>query len=138
VYSPSAFPPDPADQIASNIRAAAWSYPGSEYVDVVAGTSYNDDLLIPNYQDYLQLPEVIGEAEYDEGLLGAHDRAGDLDTTLYATRLRADYPAVAYWISWHDFPWSDTETAHLALISNLRATDLLNDPHVINADAIPR
>jgi mannan endo-1,4-beta-mannosidase len=138
VYSPSAYPPNPADQIASNIRSAAWSYPGSDYVDVLAGTSYNDDLVIPNYQDYLRLPEVIGEAEYDEGLLGAHDRAGDLDTTLYATRLRQDYPAVAYWVSWHDFPWSDTETAHLALTSNLRATDLLNDPYVINADSIPR
>jgi mannan endo-1,4-beta-mannosidase len=138
VYSPSAFPPDPADQVASNIRDAQWSYPGSDYVDVVAGTSYNDDLLIPNYQDYLRLPEVIGEAEYDEGLLGAHDRNGDLDTTLYASRLRADYPAVAYWVSWHDFPWSATETAHLALVSNLRATDLLNDPYVINADALPR
>lgn len=75
---------------------------------------------------------MIGVGEYSAALRGAHDRAGDLDTTGYASRLRADYPAVAYWISWHDFPWSQTESAWLSLAGNRRAAELLADPYVIN------
>jgi mannan endo-1,4-beta-mannosidase len=133
VYSPSAYPPDPAQQTALNIRPAAWSYPGDSYVDIVAGTSYEDDLTIPNYQDYLRFPKVIGEAELGPNLSGTEVLAGSLDTTLYATRLRQDYPAVAYWVSWHDYYVSATDTAHLSLISNQNAAALLNDPYVINA-----
>ncbi len=136
VYSPASYPTDPAQQLAQNIRSAAWAYPGSDYVDIVAGTSYDDNLAIPNYADYLQLPEVIGEGEYGPSLSGTHYLNGDLDTTLYATRLRTDYPAVAYWVSWHDYPVSDTQTAHLSLIANQNATALLNDPYVINADRV--
>jgi mannan endo-1,4-beta-mannosidase len=105
-------------------------------VDVVAGTAYHDELAILDYADHLRLPEVVGVGEYSAALLGAHDRLGDLDTTLYATRLRADYPAVAYWVSWHDFPWSETEAAWLSLAGNQRAGDLLTDPYVINAGEI--
>lgn len=136
VYSPATYPADPAQQIAQNIRSAAWAYPGDGYVDIVAGTSYDDNLLIPNYQDYLQIPKVIGEGEYGPSLSGTHVLAGDFDTTLYATRLQQDYPAVAYWVSWHDYPLSDTETAHLSLIGNQNAASLLSNPYVINADAI--
>lgn len=102
-------------------------------MDVVAGTAYHDELAITDYQDHLRLPEVLAAGEYSAGLLGAHDRLGDLDTTLYATRLRDDYPAVAYWVSWHDYPWSATEAAWLSLAGNRRAGDLLTDPYVINA-----
>jgi len=137
VYSPSAYPPDPAQQTALNIRSAAWSYPGDAYVDIVAGTSYEDDLSIPNYQDYLKFPKVIGEAEYGPNLSGTAVLAGSLDTTLYATRLRQDYPAVAYWVSWHDYYVSATDIAHLALISNQNPTALLNNPYVINAGRLP-
>ncbi|GGL04342.1 mannan endo-1,4-beta-mannosidase [Sphaerisporangium melleum] len=136
VYSPSAYPPDPAQQTALNIRPAAWAYPGDGYVDVVAGTSYDDDLLIPNHRDHLRLPEVIAMAEYGAGLSGAHVLAGDFDTTRYATRLRQDYPAVAYWVSWHDYYLSATEITHLSLAGNRNAAALLGDPYVINSDRI--
>lgn len=136
VYSPATYPADPAQQIAQNIRSAAWAYPGDDYVDIVAGTSYDDNLLIPNYQDYLQLPKVIAEGEYGPSLSGSHVLAGDFDTTLYATRLQQDYPSVAYWLSWHDYEISATQTAHLSLIGNQNATSLLGNPYVINADTI--
>lgn len=136
VYSPATYPTDPAQQIAQNIRSAAWSYPGDAYVDIVAGTSYDDNLLIPNYQDYLQIPKVIGEGEYGPNLSGTHVLNGDFDTSLYASRLQQDYPAVAYWLSWHDYSLSDTQTAHLSLIGNQNATSLLNNPYVINTDTL--
>ncbi|MGI5214712.1 glycoside hydrolase family 26 protein [Plantactinospora sp. CA-290183] len=138
VYSPASRPVDPAERETTRVKPAAWAYPGADVVDVVAGTSYQDDLLIPDYPEYLRLPEVVGEAEYSAGLRGEHDRDGDLDTTRYADRLREDYPAVAYWVSWHDFPWSDTENAWLSLASNRRAGELLADPYVITADELPR
>jgi mannan endo-1,4-beta-mannosidase len=131
VYSPASSRLALDGQPIPEIQPAAWAYPGSGAVDVVAGTSYQDELLIPDY------PEVLGEAEYSAGLLGDHDRDGDLDTTLYASRLREDYPAIAYWVSWHDFPWSETEDAWLSLASNQRAGDLLADPYVINAGDLP-
>lgn len=137
VYSPASSRLSFNGQPIPNVQAPAWAYPGSDVVDVVAGTSYDDNLLIPDYADYLLLPEVIGEAEYSAGLLGEHDRDGDLDTTLYATRLREDYPAVAYWVSWHDFPWSATENAWLSLASNQRAGDLLEHRSVITAEELP-
>lgn len=136
VYSPATYPTDPTQQIAQNIRSAAWSYPGDAYVDIVAGTSYDDNLLIPNYQDYLQIPKVIGEGEYGPNLSGTHVLNGDFDDSLYASRLQQDYPAVAYWLSWHDYAISATQTAHLSLIGNQNATSLLNNPYVINAGAL--
>jgi mannan endo-1,4-beta-mannosidase len=137
VYSPASSQITLGGQPIPNVQPAAWAYPGSDVVDIVAGTSYDDNLLIPDYADYVGLPEVIGEAEYSAGLLGEHDRDGDLDTTRYATRLRHDYPAVAYWVSWHDFPWSATEDAWLSLASNLRAGDLLDHRYVITAEELP-
>jgi mannan endo-1,4-beta-mannosidase len=136
VYSPASSRLSFDGQPVPNVQPAGWAYPGSDAVDVVAGTSYHDELLIPDYRDYLRLPEVIGEAEYSAGLLGEHDRDGDLDTTRYAARLRHDYPAVAYWVSWHDFPWSETDNAWLSLASNQRADDLLNHPYVITAEEL--
>jgi hypothetical protein len=106
-------------------------------VDVVAGTAYHDDLRIVDYPDYLRLPEVVGQGEFSAGLLGAHDRVGDLDTTLYARRLRADYPAVSFFVAWHDFPWSATESAWLSLAGNRRAPELMADRYVITADELP-
>ncbi|GII75721.1 hypothetical protein Sru01_07030 [Sphaerisporangium rufum] len=136
VYSPSAYPPDPAQQVAQNIRSAAWAYPGDAYVDVVAGTSYDDGLLIPNHADHLLLPEVIGMAEYGPGLTGSPEPVGDLDNRRYASRLRQDYPAVAYWVSWHDYYASATDIVHLSLAGNQNVPGLLADPYVINADRI--
>ncbi|KAA9374545.1 hypothetical protein F5972_30340 [Microbispora cellulosiformans] len=136
VYSPATYPADPGQQTAQNIRSAAWAYPGDAYVDIVAGTSYDDNLSIPNYLDYLRIPKVVGEAEYGPGLSGAHVTAGSFDDRRYATRLRQDYPAVAYWVSWHDYTLSATETAHLSLIANQNAANLLSDPYVINVDRV--
>jgi mannan endo-1,4-beta-mannosidase len=133
VYSPASTQLIYAGQPVPGIKPAAWAYPGAEVVDVVAGTAYHDELAITDYPALLRLPEVVGAGEYSAGLLGAHDRTGDLDTTLYASRLRDDYPAVAYWVSWHDYPWSATEPAWLSLVGNRRAGDLLANPYVINA-----
>jgi mannan endo-1,4-beta-mannosidase len=136
VYSPASSKLVYGGQPVPGIHPAGWAYPGSDVVDVVAGTAYHDELSILDYADHLRLPEVLGAAEYSAALLGAHDRAGDLDTTGYATRLRADYPAVAYWVSWHDFPWSQAEGAWLSLAGNRRAGDLLADPYVLNVGEI--
>jgi mannan endo-1,4-beta-mannosidase len=137
VYSPASSQMTYAGQPVPNVRPAAWAYPGTEVVDIVAGTSYHDELLIPDYPDYLALPEVVGQGEFSAALLGEHDRDGDLDTRLYATRLREDYPATAFWVSWHDYPWSEAESAWLSLAGNQNAAELLDDPYVITAEELP-
>lgn len=138
VHSPAQNRDSADGEQAAWVKDSDWAYPGTRYVDVVAGTAYRDDLHIPNYGDYLALPEVVAMAEFSAALMGEHDRDGDLDTTLYATRLREDYPAVAYWVSWHDFPWSETEDANLSLVGNLRVEELFADPYVLTADDLAR
>jgi mannan endo-1,4-beta-mannosidase len=108
----------------------AWSsfpYPGDAYVDVVAGTSYGDDLPIDGYDDYLAYGKPAGIAEYGPGA-GAN---GLFDDRLYIERLQRDYPRMAYWATWSSF--ADVK---LALVDNLFASELMNDPGVITRDEI--
>lgn len=81
VHSPAQNRDSADGEQAAWVKDSDWAYPGTRYVDVVAGTAYRDDLHIPNYGDYLALPEVVAMAEFSAALMGEHDRDDDLDTT---------------------------------------------------------
>ncbi|MBN1437776.1 MAG: hypothetical protein JW929_00065 [Anaerolineales bacterium] len=109
----------------------AWSafpYPGGDFVDVVAGTSYDDRLTVLGYADFLAYGKPVGVAEYGWGF-GAAD--GGHDNRLIIQRLREDYPRIAYWISWNSWPGFK-----MSLVDNLFAAELMNDPGVINRGEI--
>ena len=57
------------------------------------------------------------------------EMSGDLDGVLIAKRLKKDFPAVAYWVSWHSWP-----TNHWSIISLKNPKELMNDPYVITRD----
>ena len=109
----------------------AWSsfpYPGDDYVDIVAGTSYSDDLSIPGYEDFLVYGKPVAMAEYGWGF----DRAdGSHDNRLYVETLQRYYSRVAYFAAWNSWPGFD-----MAIVDNLHASELMNDVRVITRDEI--
>lgn len=124
-------------------------YPGSDYVDVIAGTTYNDSLSIADYEEYLSYGKPIGMGEFGPGLSQWGGSGAVIDNTLYATRLLNDYPAVAYWVSWHSYEYSDeraysgdisppddveTTTEKLALIHNNNSQALFENRLVITLE----
>ena len=111
------------------------SYYGADYVDVVAGTRYDDSLSIDDYQSYLQFGKPLGMGEYGPTLEGDAALAGSFDTRLYASVL-ADYPAIAYWVSWHDWYYEDGSREHQALVSNQYVSELLQDSAVLTQSEV--
>jgi mannan endo-1,4-beta-mannosidase len=127
VYSPNAT--YGATNTSSWNRTVDWAYPGSAYVDIVAGTSYTDNLAIDDYRTYLSFGKPLGIAEYGPRTDGPVAKTGSLDTTQIIARIKKDYPRIAYWVSWHQYPgevWS--------IIGNKNADKLMQDPAVITRD----
>lgn len=128
VYSPSATWFDP---LQATVKPVDWAYPGDAYVDIVAGTAYNDNLDISDYQAYLKFGKVLGMGEYGPTLGGALSHQGTFDNRLRITRLQHDYPAIAYWVSWHDWDNGDGTQEHQAIVSNLAAGAMMRDPFAL-------
>lgn len=133
VYSPNRGPLTTDESY--GIASVSWCYPGAHYVDVVAGTRYDDSLSIDDYQSYLQFGKPLGMGEYGPTLAGTAATAGSFDTRLYASVL-AQYPAIAYWVSWHDWNNADGSREHQALVSNQHVTELLQDSAVLTQSEV--
>jgi mannan endo-1,4-beta-mannosidase len=127
VYSPNAS--YGANNSSNWNRTVDWAYPGSSYVDIIAGTDYEDSLAIGDYQKYVSMGKPLGIAEYGPRTDGPVAKSGTLDTTKIIARIKKDYPRIAYWVSWHSYPHG-----HWSLISNLKYKELMNDPAVITRD----
>ncbi len=134
VYSPARGPNGAAEQ--ASIRPAGWLYPGNAYVDVVAGTAYNDTLEIQDYRAYLSFGKPVAMAELGSALGGALGRTGSLDNLLYVTRMHLTYPAVAYWVSWHNWDNGDGTQELKAIVSNRNANDLMHSPQTISRRSV--
>lgn len=115
-------------------KSVDWAYPGDQYVDIIAGTSYDDQLNIYNYNIYTSMGKPrkpLGMGEYGPKIGGLVAQKGTLDTTNYIKRIRNNYPRIAYWVCWHSYPndcWS--------IISNKNYYELMNDPDVITLDKL--
>ncbi|RYY75098.1 MAG: hypothetical protein EOO52_12395 [Gammaproteobacteria bacterium] len=133
VYSPN---PSPSIFERSLIKAPLSFYPGDEFVDVVAGTAYNDELNIKDYELYLKFAKPIAIAEYGPKAGESISRKGSLDTLLYAKRLQEDYPAIAYWMSWSSWSNGDGTQENQALIHNKNVKELLAAPTVITRNRV--
>ena len=128
VYSPNRGPATVDESY--GIASVGWCYPGSNYVDVVAGTRYDDSLSIADYSSYQSFNKPLGMGEYGPTLAGAAATDGSFDTRNYA-KVLANYPAVSYWVSWHDWNNGDGSREHQALVGNQHAAELLQDAGVI-------
>jgi mannan endo-1,4-beta-mannosidase len=113
-------------------RAVDWAYPGDNYVDIIAGTNYADDMSISDYGTYINMGKPLGIAEYGPNSDGPFFKSGTWDTSRIIERIQNDYPRIAFWVCWHSYPGSSW-----SLVSNLNADILLADPFVINRDDLP-
>lgn len=128
VYSPNQ---SPTLMEHFSIKPIEWRYPGNAFVDIIAGTTYNDDLRIKDYETYKKFGKPIAIAEYGPLAGDKLSRGGKFDTRLYATRLQNDYPDIAYWVSWSSWSNGDGTQENQALVHNLNAKQLLANPAVI-------
>lgn len=133
VYSPNRGPETTNESY--GIASVDWCYPGADYVDVVAGTRYNDSLSIADYSKYKSFDKPLGMGEYGPTLGGTAATEGSYDTRNYATTL-AQYPAIGYWVSWHDWNNGDGTREHQAMVGNLNTTELLQDAAVITRSEV--
>jgi mannan endo-1,4-beta-mannosidase len=117
----------------SGTNSKSYPYPGDEYVDIIAPTLYHDELNISNYSklvDYVKSHgKPIAIAEYGWNFTDSTNPDGNFDNTLYVRKLKNNYPEIAYWVTWHS--WYGVKAA---LVDNLNASQLLNDPYVLNRD----
>ena len=136
VYSPCTVSENIFEQFA--VKPVGWSYPGDSYVDVVAGTAYNDGLDIKNDEAYRAFGKPLGMAEFGPAIGGEPSLKGTFNTTHYADRLLKDYPAIAYWVSWHNWMAGEGVQEHQAIASNQNAKDLMQNPLVLTIKRIQR
>lgn len=130
VYSPCATLGQ--DNSSSWMRSVGWAYPGKEFVDIVAGTNYDDGVDIEDYAAYVKLGKPIGMAELGPQTDGPAAKAATWNTHRIIETIRAKYPKIAYFVCWHSYPgqaWS--------IVSNPDPGALMNDPGVINRDELP-
>jgi mannan endo-1,4-beta-mannosidase len=121
-------------------RDLLWAYPGDEFVDIIAPTTYASDLSIRDYQQIHLLHKPLAMAEYGPsawepnytGELPA--AAPTFDASLYAKRLLNDYPRIAYWVSWHSYYYDATHIVKLSLGDSKNIDILFNEPQVISLE----
>jgi hypothetical protein len=104
-------------QTSSVFRAVDWDYPGDDYVDIIAGTNYKDDMSIADYAVYAGMGKPLGIAEY-----GPEDLSGNWDTSRIIQRIKNDYPRIAFFVAWHSY-----EGSSWSLVSNLNVDILEKD-----------
>jgi len=131
VYSPSSTYGSNT-RTSSVFRAVDWTYPGDDYVDIIAGTNYADDMSISDYPTYIKMGKPLGNAGFGPSSDGPFLKNGTWDLTRIIERIKNDYPRIAFWESWNSYPGSSW-----SMISNLNADILLADPFVINRDDLP-
>lgn len=61
---------------------------------------------------------------------------GGFDTLRYSSRLLQNYPAVAYWVSWHNWQIDDVQVEQQAMVSNLNAAALLQMPSTLTSSRV--
>lgn len=133
VYSPC----DRGSNPSADVKGAAWGYPGDEYVDIVAGTAYNDELAFADYGEYLAFGKPIAMAEYGAASWKNKAHTGSLDNRLYAQTIRKRYPAIAYWVCWHNWANGDGTSSWHSLNRNRFASECLERADVITRDELP-
>jgi mannan endo-1,4-beta-mannosidase len=127
VYSPSSTHGNDI-RTSTVFRAVDWDYPGDDYVDIIAGTNYADDMSIADYTVYVNMGKPLGIAEYEP----ENYSTGNWDTSLLIKRIKNDYPRIAFFLCWHGYFGKSG-----ALVDNLNVDILFRDPFVINRDDLP-
>jgi len=115
--------------------SSSYPYPGDSYVDIIAPTIYRDNLDFTEcYDDLIKFSTSHGKpiafSECGPSPWDGSPLDGSFDNRLYATQLKK-CPKIAFFISWSS--WFDKDTkVNMSLVDNMYASELLNDPYIIN------
>ncbi|HEY1661566.1 MAG TPA: glycosyl hydrolase [Verrucomicrobiae bacterium] len=105
-------------------------YPGDAYVDIVgldAYTDYVDTNHIFGYPEMAALPKPFGFTEF--GPHGSSDPPGDYDYLRFLNGVKTNFPRTVFFMSWN---------AKWSLGQNTNVTTMLNDPWLVNREALPK
>ena len=110
-------------------------YPGSEYVDIVALDWYTDTVddlnSCESYDRMAALGKPFGVAEFGSKTV----RDGSFDNLLIAKALTEGVCRSAFFLYWPSWG-KDENYAHVAIMDNKNASELMNYPKVINRGSI--
>src|SRR5688572_1721081 len=67
-------------------RTVDWAYPGDDYVDIIAGTNYDDKMNIVDYATYVSMKKPLGIAEFGPTIGGPAATKGTWDTSQIIVR----------------------------------------------------
>jgi len=81
---------------------AANTYPGDDYVYIVAPTAYRNDLAIPNYDECIQFNKPLAMAEYGSADTPSTTE-GSFNNALYTQIITKQYPGIAYFVCWYNW-----------------------------------
>lgn len=142
VYSPA------ESDFLEDTQTADWAFPVGEsesdfdrYVDIVAPVVFDDNLLITDYDALLELERPLGAARLspkERSATGDNKGKfadGEFDNEAH-TNLKA-FPAIAYWVSWHNYTISNIDN-EFALIDNQNTKALVDDDYIISLDKLSR
>jgi mannan endo-1,4-beta-mannosidase len=132
VYAPNA-------QTNESIRPVTFYYPGAGQADVVGLDYYGNSLDGLNggggYDALAALGKPVALTEVGPAFWpGAHP-GGRFDNTSVIRSVRERYPAVVYFVYWHGWG-SVLHRTLMAIVENLNAAGLLNDPWVVTRDEV--
>jgi mannan endo-1,4-beta-mannosidase len=133
VFSPCQY----AGTDSSGILSCEKFYPGNEYVDIVAGTLYNNALAIGDYNTYCSFGKPVGMAELGAASWDTIAKTGQFDNRKYESVIRKNYPAIAYWVSWHNWDNGDGTFSWMSLNKNKYPKECMESGGVITRDELP-
>jgi len=121
-------------------------WPGDGYVDISGLDVYDNYLKFgPGDQPYERLIEkgkpitFLEQGQFDITVGGEHGTGSQYDTRNIIESIKENYPRIVMWQSWHSWdpdPVTGDYLSKCALVDNLYATELLNDPWVITRDGV--
>lgn len=108
-----------------------WTYPGEDYVDILAPTLYTKDLVIYGYQELVETGKPLAMAEMGPD---HEDNHGAFDNRTYINRISRSYTGISFWISWEDWDNGNGTNTYMSILNNENAYELMNHPEVITRE----
>ncbi len=113
------------------------TYPGSQYVDVVAPTCYDEQLEFSGYTKLSSFGKPMGVGEWGRniGHASTSNNSGSFDNRKYIDKIAYQYDKVGYWVCWQD--WTDNgKNVFMSLVNNNHASNCMSDSRVLTRDEV--
>lgn len=105
-------------------------YPGADRCDIVGLDYYGRDFNVTDYASMVALGKPFGFTEWGVDAQGK-GADGSYDNTRLINAIRHKMPDITFFQV-----WSSWRNANIAIVDNQKATELLNDPWIINREDV--